>query len=285
MPTFDALGVLAVVRGLGLDLPIIIASGTIGEEAAVAALKAGAHDFIVKGRLARLIPAVERELRECAMRRAHRQAQQALVLSETRLRRLADAGIIGITVANAAGRVLEANDAFLKMVGYTRGDFARGKLDWTQMTPPEWRHVDVVAAEQLGANGVARPWEKEYLRKDNSRAPVLVAVATIEDSRNISITLDLTERRVLEDQLRHAQKMEAIGSLAAGVAHDFNNLLSIIISCTSLGLDGLKPVDPLRSDLEEVSNAGNPAVDLTRPLLAFSRKQMLQPRILDLNQI
>ncbi len=285
MPQFDALAALRVLAESGKDIPVIIISGTVGEETAVEALHAGATDFLVKGKLARLGPAVDRALGERATREARRHAETALSASDLRFRRLWEAGIIGITIADTTGSVIEANDHFLGMVGYSRDDLLAGGVNWARMTPPEWVSRNLTALEQIRVQGFARPWEKEYFRKDGTRVPVLVAVATLEGSRNLAISLDLSERKRLEEQFRQAQRMEAIGSLAGGVAHDFNNLLSVILSYTGLALEGLTPGDPLRDDIEEVKKAGERAIDLTRQLLAFSRKQMLQPRALDMNQV
>jgi two-component system, cell cycle sensor histidine kinase and response regulator CckA len=285
LPTFDAPGAVAVARERELDVPIVIVSGTIGEDTAVASLRAGAKDFIVKHKLARLIPAVERELGEAQARRERRATERALQVSRMRFQRLFDSGVIGIVVGDVSGRAVEANGAFLTMVGYTHDELLSGELHLGEMTPPEWAHANASAIEQLRQRGFSRPWEKEYIRKDGTRVPALVAVASLDGSEYMSISLNLSERKRLEEQVRRAQKMEAIGTLAGGVAHDFNNLLSVILTYTGLLLDGLTDGDPVKADLEEVKKAGERAADLTRQLLAFSRQQMLQPRVLDLNQV
>ncbi|MBI3326006.1 MAG: response regulator [Nitrospinae bacterium] len=169
MPHFSAPAALTLFQDSGLDLPFIIVSGSIGEDIAVSAMKAGAHDYIMKGNLARLNPAIERELREAEGRRERRRAEAALRQSE------------------------------------------------------EW--------------------------------------------------------------IRQAQKMEAIGRLAGGIAHDFNNLLTIIMGYSELLLSGLTPVDPLRRNAEGIKKAADRATDLTRQLLAFSRRQMLAPVVLSLNGV
>ncbi|HTV21654.1 MAG TPA: PAS domain-containing protein, partial [Polyangiaceae bacterium] len=101
----------------------------------------------------------------------------------------------------------------------------------------------------------------------------------------VVLSIDVTEGRKLEAQLRHAQKMEAVGRLAGSVAHDFNNLLSVILGYSSMLLADLKPVDPIRADIDLIRAAGEKAAGLTRQLLAFSRQQVLSPRVLDLNEI
>jgi two-component system cell cycle sensor histidine kinase/response regulator CckA len=162
-------------------------------------------------------------------------------------------------------------------------------MRWDTMTPPESHGSDQRAVDQLRKTGVAAPWEKEFFCKDGSRVSVLIGVATLAGRAGglecVSFVVDISERKQLEIQLRQAHKMEAIGRLAGGVSHDFNNLLAVILGYSDLVLDALPPDHPAVKKVEMIRKAGASAADLTRQLLAFSRQQMLQPRVLNVRDI
>jgi PAS domain S-box-containing protein len=126
---------------------------------------------------------------------------------ETKIRRLVDANIIGIFVWNMEGRILDANDAFLHLVGYDRGDMASGRMGWTDLTPADWRERDERARAELSSTGTVQPYEKEYLRKDGGRVPVLIGGALFEQrgSEGVAFVLDLTERKRVEEALRGSE--------------------------------------------------------------------------------
>ncbi|MEO7086860.1 MAG: response regulator [Gemmatimonadaceae bacterium] len=292
LPTFSALEALSVLHSTGTDIPFIIVSGTVGEDTAVQGMRHGAHDYLLKDRLARLIPAIEREIREHETRRAGKRAEEALKRSEVRLRRLAESGIIGIAVGKLLGPIHEANDAYLRLIDAHRNDLEAGTIGWDRGTPADWQSASATAFAELKNTGIVRPWQKEITRRDGTRVPVLAGGARLEDDSVIAFLLDLTEQKHAEDalkrteeQLRHAQKMESIGILAGGVAHDFNNLLSVILSYASMMASDLTPGDPMEEGLLEIKNAGERAAQLTHQLLAFSRRQLLRPRLTNLNEV
>jgi PAS domain S-box-containing protein len=127
---------------------------------------------------------------------------------EAKIRRLVDANIIGIFVADREGRVVEANDAFLRILGYDRQDLAWGRVRWSDLSPPEWRERDLLTRAQLDSTGIVQPFEKEYFRKDGSRVPVLVGAALVTEGgdEGLAFVLDLTERKRAEDALRDSER-------------------------------------------------------------------------------
>jgi len=124
------------------------------------------------------------------------------------IRRLVDSNIVGIIIWEVEGRILEANDAFLRMVGYDREDLTAGRLHRTTLTPPEWRDRDARTVAELKRIGTAQPFEKEYVRKDGSRVPVLIGGAMFEEgtSQGVGFVLDLTERRRAVEALRQSEE-------------------------------------------------------------------------------
>jgi PAS domain S-box-containing protein len=204
---------------------------------------------------------------------------------EMRFRRLVDSNAQGVVFWNTQGQITEANAAFLKLVGCTRANLEAGPIDWRAMTPAEYADIDRRALKELITTGVCRPYEKEYIRKDGKRVSVLIGAAAFEDDpkEGVAFVLDLTERKLLEQQFRQAQKMESIGTLASGVAHDFNNILAVIQMQAGL-LKDEGNLSAAQSDLaDDISSAVQRAVGLTRQLLLFSRTEVLQLRDLDLN--
>jgi PAS domain S-box-containing protein len=137
-----------------------------------------------------------------------KRAEQALRESEAKIRRLVDANIIGIFIWDFEGRIIEANDAFLRMVDYDREDLVSGRIRWTELTPPEWRERDERRLPELKMTGSLQPFEKEYFRKDRSRVPVLIGAATFEEGGNqgVAFVLDLTERKCAEEALRESER-------------------------------------------------------------------------------
>ncbi len=197
-----------------------------------------------------------------------KQAEAALRESEQRYRILFDRSPFPkFLYDHETRRYLMVNDAAVAGYGYSRDEFLNMTLD--DLQPSE-----------VGAH--------RHKKKDGRIIDVSITLQEFVLADRpcvLAVALDVTARNRMETQLRQVQKMEAIGSLAGGVAHDFNNLLSVILGYSNMLTESLKPGDPMRADLEEISQAGQRAADLTRQLLAFSRQQILEPRALDLNAV
>jgi PAS domain S-box-containing protein len=452
MPGFSGTAALAVLRERDQDVPFIFVSGTIGEDIAIGAMKAGANDYVIKGNIKRLAPAIERELRDAGTRRERRRAEEALLertrfaelgaeigitltsvqdlgiglekcaralvrhldaagaclwtLDERRARielaghaglpdsavtryrelslgdvpfgnvvlerrafffdsaeRLAPivrdwggqgdlraaaglplsvagrvAGVlglfarapwtelrreglqaiadqlavgverrraeeelrrsqerfskvfhaspIGIAVSTLAdGRFIDVNDAFCAIVGYGPEMIGRTTMELALWDEPG-RRDEVIA--RLAREGVVRDVDLKLRRSDGAMIPVLASYESIELAGQaclLSFVHDVSDRVRLEDELRQAQKMEAIGRLAGGVAHDFNNLLTVILGNTGFLLEGAVRDATTLGHARDIQKAAEGASELTQQLLAFSRRQILQLRAVDLNEV
>ncbi len=191
---------------------------------------------------------------------------------EERFRQIVEANMHGVFFWNMRGGIYEANDAFLKIVGRDREDLVAGRINWMAMTPPEFTGMDERALRELAATGVCEPYEKEYLRKDGSRIPILLGAAVLGDGSDegVAFVLDLTERKKIEHQLLRSQRMESIGTLAGGIAHDLNNVLVPIIM--SLDLMKMKFTDSASQKmLAVVSSSAKRGADMVRQVLSFAR--------------
>ncbi|MEO7996171.1 MAG: PAS domain S-box protein [Gemmatimonadaceae bacterium] len=191
---------------------------------------------------------------------------------EDRFRRLVDSNAQGVMFWNSLGQISGANDAFLGIIGYTREDLESGNINWQLMTPPEYDELDRRALAQIAATGNCTPFEKEYIRKDGTRVPVLIGAARFQDSaeEGVSFILDLTERKKLEQQFLRAQRMESIGTLAGGIAHDLNNVLSPIVM--AIDLMRMKFPDPDSAELLNIiSSTALRGADMVRQVLSFAR--------------
>jgi PAS domain S-box-containing protein len=222
----------------------------------------------------------------CWFNAALRAAQDGLRRSEVNFRTLVTDAPYGICRCDSTGRLLDANPALTTMLGYSSARELLGKhLAALYSDTQQWFEL----ADYLRSTAPFNALIAEWKRKDGSATVVRVSGRTVSNG-NTEKTFelfaeDVTERRALEQQLRQSQKMEAVGRLAGGIAHDFNNLLMVISGYSEFLLERLGSEPSLRGPAQEIANAAGRASSLTRQLLAFSRKQMLAPKILDLNSV
>lgn len=217
-----------------------------------------------------------------------RRNEQALRTSEARLRGVVESPLIGIGFYDRDGRVTSANGALTDLLGYTREEIANGVLRWdSNLTAPECRYLDEQASREVQATGTSRAYEKELIRKDGTRVPVLAGASRLSEDGHTGVfyILDLTERRRVTEQVQAAQRLEAVGRLAGGVAHEINNALQGVLGFNSFILKRLEERHPVRSDAEQVQASGERAARITQQLLAYSRRQVLQQKDVDLAQV
>src|SRR4051794_8629251 len=222
----------------------------------------------------------------CWFNAALRSAQEGLRRSEMNFRSLVTNAPYGICRCDSSGIVLGVNPAFVTEFGYaSSSEIVGNNLANFYADSQEWFALADYFRSLKPFTGLGAEWK----RKDGSATAVRLSGRAIRGEGNEIFfelfTEDVTERRALEQQLRQAQKMEAVGRLAGGIAHDFNNLLMVISGYSEFLLERIGAEQHLRGPAQEIARASERASSLTRQLLAFSRKQMLAPRIVNLNDI
>jgi PAS domain S-box-containing protein len=212
---------------------------------------------------------------------------------EARIRRLVDSNIVGIVFWDVGGRIIDANQAFLNMVGYAQEDLVSGLLRWTELTPAEWHEADLRGLVELKAVGILEPREKEFFRKDGSRVPVLVARALFEwtPDEGLSFVIDMTDRKRSEEKLRaseqrfldaqmelaHVTRITTLGELAVSIAHEVNQPLAAVVAnaeaCLSWLRRGTPDLDAACRSVEWIINDGNRASEVIRRVRALANNQ------------
>jgi two-component system, cell cycle sensor histidine kinase and response regulator CckA len=283
----DGLTLLRSVKALWPDVPVIMYTGTGSEQIAVEAMKAGLEDYVLKtpGQIPHLVAAVRLAVEASEQHRA-------LIAAEGRYRSLYDGVPVGLFRATPGGTLLDCNPAFARILAAASRESLIGKNIVTTYTDPAERAGLVARLEEAG---VIR-FEGWRRRQDGSlfwtitsaqvvRGPdghMLYYEGTVEDATEHKRAEEAL--KAVETRLTQSAKLEAVGRLAGGVAHDFNNLLGVIMGYADLMLKRMPAEEPLRRNVQEIQKAAERASALTKQLLAFSRRQILQPRVLDLNQ-
>jgi PAS domain S-box-containing protein len=292
LPGFDAREALEIVRQAGMDVPFIVVSGVIGDERAIELMRLGAKDYVLKDNLVRLGAAVRREVEDARGRARHRAAEDALLLSEGQQALLAsalDSAATPVAICDGDGAIEWLNSEFAACSGFTAaeslGRNLRSLLD-------SGKNAAGLRAAQSRKLRTGLSWSGEMIlrRKDGSVFPGQVTLTPARDASGAvkhftAILHDLTEQRRQEERLMESQRLEAIGQLTGGIAHDFNNLLTVIIGNAELLGEQLHGNRGLAELAGMITTAAGRGADLTRALLAFARKQVLAPQVVDVNRL
>jgi PAS domain S-box-containing protein len=220
---------------------------------------------------------------------------------EARIRRLVDANILAIIIWNVEGAIVGSNDAFLRMVQYDREDVSSGRMRWTEMTPAEWHEHDERALEEMRATGSVQPYEKEFLRKDGSRVPVLVASALFEEgsSEGVAFALDLSEQKQAESErerlrqdlahLAHLNRVSTVGELTASLAHEIKQPIGAAVTNAQACLRFLDHDQPdvpeAREAASEMVRDARRAADIIDRVRSLYRKGSSHREMVDLNEV
>jgi PAS domain S-box-containing protein len=288
VPGFGGMAALEILKTVAPDIPLIVVTGSLDEETAAECIKAGAADYVLKTNLIRLEPAISGALAFAQSQADKHAAESALRTSERRFRALVEESWDAVALFGSDGSILYGSPATTRLLGYDLGEFVGRNA--MELIHPDDRAAVLVSLQEAMVAPRARVHVAARVRHKNGSWRYLEGVFTnLLDDPSVAAIVnnyrDVTDRRILEEQVMLSKKMEAIGRLAGGVAHDFNNILTAIGGYTDLLLADLPPDDHRRHDVEEIYQAAQRAAGLTQQLLAFSRRQVLQPKVINLNAL
>ncbi len=287
LPGWNGIEALHSLRDSGKDTPFLLLTRSLGEEAAAEFIRQGFNEYVWKDRLTQLPVALKRALEEKRLREVNARTQAALAESEARNRELVENSSYGIFRVSLAGKFLSANASLLQLLACkTLEDLQVLNLSTDVFRYPEEFGQLLVTCRQIGFVHSA---ETELRRKDGGLTVVRLHLRYLSlpgpaDALE-GIVEDVTELRALERQLQQAQKFETIGQLAGGIAHDFNNVIGAILGWAELGHEQSRAYPAIAERFVRIREQADRAAELTRELLAFARRQALQPRPVDLNGV
>lgn len=302
LPQFSGPEALRLLKETGSLIPFILITGSLTEEVAVECMKQGAHDYILKSSLTRLPSAVLNALEKTRTFEEKTRAEAALQKSEEQYRLIAENTSDLICMVDFDGNFTYVSPSYREVLGYPPESLL-GSSSFSLLHPDEIELAEEIKMESAASR---KPiWSELRVKHHNGSWKIFETLGNwICDSQGLPqycvlVSRDITQRkeaeetlrtseeklRLSEEQLRMSQKLEAIGQLAGGVAHDFNNLLTVITGYSDLVLARLEDSDDNRPKIEEIKRAAQRASSLTRQLLAFSRKQVLQPKLFNLNDL
>ena len=285
LPGLNALMAIHIFKEIGPDIPFLVVSGAVGEETAVEVLKSGAHDVLIKNNLARLIPAVDRELREASERRARRKAEESLAASEIKFRRIVETAHEGIWLLDRDGRTTYMNRRMADMLALDPSETADATL-----VPflSEAKVAETITRYLHGKTDGTQTFRAQcrLRRKDDSALWGMLAFHSIVDENgsclgHLATIFDVTEHRRLQEQLMVSDRMASVGILAAGVAHEINNPLAAALTNLHMAVEAMPSLvvspeseadrNEVEEELRDALEASERLRDIVRDLKIFSR--------------
>ncbi len=285
LPNFSGPAALKLLHSTGLDIPFIMFSGAVSEETAVNAMRSGAHDYVSKQNLTRLIPAIERERNEVVTRRNRLAAEQALKASEARFQALVEALPLGLLITDSSGKIIYANVAVERLLGYSGSELFSGSLTLSDISPALTAQLEDLIATSVNFE----PFEVACTREDGQTVDALIGMSFLDPeatngNRQVAVFVaDLSLQKKSEEVIRRTEKLAVAGRFAASISHEINNPLEAVTNCLYLVAQADLPSDT-RHYLDLAQKELNRVSQITVQTLRFYRAST-RPSHVDLHDL